>query len=101
MEQLGILRNQRIEMDTNIEGNIAQISVLLERKMEEIYELEDEGKRDLIIDDLLKKFSGVDKEEVENTIKEIALTKEKEIRPTTNVIPEAELRKAIKELEKA
>lgn len=89
IDSLGISRKARIETDQNIEGNIAQLAFKLEKKLDEIKELDDEEFRNAIMSELLAEIDGVTKEELKQYIDEITFQKKHEAFPEQNSIPES------------
>ena len=63
LSDLGVSRKQRVEFDQSIEGNVAQLSSNVEQKMDNIKNLLDMKKRNLLITELTKEFEGVSKQE--------------------------------------
>jgi len=78
---LGVSRAQRIADDTNQKGNVAQLALALEEKLEEIKNLSDLGKRDKIVKKLITQFSLVNVEDIYNSIEEIEFMRQRAMRP--------------------
>lgn len=100
---LGISRKSRIEFDQDIEGNIAQLADNLEKKLDEIRELEDEEYRDMIMQDLVDQTDGITMAELKQFIEDLHFQKLHEAWPEKNPIPEqilleAEEQKALNEV---
>lgn len=89
LEKLGVLRIQRIETDTNIEGNVSEISVLLEDKLNELRNITDTTTRKKTINRILSKYQYLTLEEIEDIIEEQSLLKEVERMGEINPIPQA------------
>lgn len=100
MEKLGILRSQRIEHDNNVEGNVSQLSVMVEKKLDEIRKLKNKEFRTSKLKELKEKFGELDEEEFELLYKECILQHKHDLEPQINVIPEAEMEKVMRDLTK-
>ena len=99
-EKLGLLRIQRIQNDINIEGNVGEITLALEEKLLQAREISDKKTRVKVIERLRKIYNNaVLKEEIEETIEEMALLKEAEIMGDINVVPQAVYESVIAKLE--
>lgn len=98
MEKLGVLRSQRLDSQHFTDGNIAQLSAIVEQKLENIKKLEDKEYKKKVQEKLLKKFSGVDLEELEMIIEEIKFQQKHNLFPEQNHVPDAEANKILKEL---
>lgn len=89
LEKLGILRLQRIQADQNIEGNVGEISLALEEKLEDIRKLKDEKAYNKTISRINEKFKHLTMQEIHDTIEELSLLREVQRMPTLNAIPSA------------
>ena len=99
-EKLGLLRIQRIQNDINIEGNVGEITLALEEKLLQAREISDKKTRVKVIERLRKIYNNaVLKEEIEETIEEMALLKEAEMMGDINIVPQAVYESVIAKLE--
>lgn len=98
MDKLGILRSQRADRDFGADGNISQLSTLVEEKINQISKLKDARERKKKMNDLKNKFGGIDEEQFEMLYKEIVLQYKHDIEPPINEISEAEMEKLLKDL---
>jgi hypothetical protein len=91
IDSLGISRKLRVEQDMNIEGNVASLSVHLDKKLAEIRNLNDEILREDIMEKLMKEVVGFSVEDLELVLAEMTFQQKHESYPEKNPIPEAEL----------
>lgn len=98
-DKLGILRVQRIQLDQNIEGNVSEISVLLDEKLNKIKELKDKKLFRKTITAISEKYKNLTYEEIQDTLEELSLLKEVENMAPLNPLPNV-LVSALKEKEK-
>ena len=98
LRALGVSRQQRIADDTNQKGNVAQLADALETKLENIANLKDVTKREMIINKILERFTLVNVQDVYNIIEELEFMRQRSLRedmetlvpiPTINSMPEA------------
>jgi len=64
LEKLGVLRVQRLELNTDIQGNIGQLSLELEKKFDKINKIRDPKERNIIINKILDKLSYTTPDEI-------------------------------------
>jgi hypothetical protein len=100
LEKLGLLRVQRIQYDQNIEGNVGEISLILEEKMAELKNLKEEGLYKKSLNKINDKYRVLLIGEIEDLIEEASLLKEVEKMPQLNPIPQAIYAKISKEITK-
>jgi len=91
LADLGVSRKQRVEFDQSIEGNVAQLSSNVEQKIDNIKNLSDMKKRNLLITELTKEFEGVSKQELVEYCEEMKFKRKHDMFPTKNIISETEL----------
>jgi hypothetical protein len=89
MEKLGILRIQRIQSDSNVEGNVGEISMSLDVKLEEIKAIKDNLLYTKTMDRIAKKYKEITIKEIEQLVEEHILLKQIEREPALNPIPQA------------
>lgn len=88
---LGVSRQQRVEYDQNIEGNVGQLSMNVEGKLENIKEISDPKVKGKAIKEVLVDHVSVSKEELEELVAEIEFKRKHDLFPEKNYISEAEL----------
>ena len=88
LSKLGILREQRITLDRNIQGNVSQLSVELDKKLKQINELENPELKRKSIEDAMEGISGITYEEVQDYVDEAILQMQHELRGELNPIPQ-------------
>jgi len=89
LDKLGILRVQRIQFDSNIEGNVGEISLLLDEKLESIKNLKDAKLYRRTIQKINDKYKALTLDEIEEIIEEQSLLREVEKTGELNIIPQA------------
>jgi len=89
LEKLGILRVQRIQFDQNIEGNVSELTLLLDEKLNEIKQLKDNKLYKKSIDRIKDKFNILTITELVDLAEEAALLKEVERMTPINIVPQA------------
>ena len=87
LEKLGVLRVQRLELNSDIQGNVGQLSMELEKKLERIKKLKDKQLREEIIDKLRDKLAYSTKRELLEIIEEIELQRLHDLEQPDNEIP--------------
>jgi len=89
LEALGVLRVQRIDSDSNVEGNVGEISMLLDEKLNEIKQI----KTDYILDNTLERinreYQTLTLDEIKELIEEHSLLRQISKEPELNPIPAA------------
>lgn len=75
LKVLGVSRQQRIADDSSQKGNIAQVSMLLEDKIQEMRKLSDDKLRLQIIEKIIADVSGVSVKELYDYAEEILMLK--------------------------
>ena len=91
LTDLGVSRKQRVELDQSIDGNVAQLSSMVDQKIENIRKLSDLKKRNTLIDELTQKFKGVSKQELIEYCEEIQFKRKHDMFPQKNIISDTEL----------
>ncbi len=71
LKALGVTREQRMENDQDIQGNIGQLSVELESKLEQIKKLVDKDRKEKVLKRILDKIQGTTYEELIQYSKEM------------------------------
>lgn len=85
-KSLGVTRAQRVADDTNQKGNVAQLSESLDKKLQEIRNLEDTEKRDKIIQTIIKQFKGVEVQDLVFLAEELKMMRERALRPDMETV---------------
>jgi len=91
LSDLGVSRKQRVEFDQSIEGNVAQLSSNVEQKMDNIKNMSDMKKRNLLITELTKEYEGISKQELIEYCEEMKFKRKHDMFPIKNMISETEL----------
>jgi hypothetical protein len=98
MDKLGILRVQRISLDKNIEGNVGELSLLLDEKLDEFKGL-DTRLQKKSIKRMLDKYDKITFEEVEEILEEQNLLRQVEKMSALNPIPQAVYNQVISDID--
>jgi len=64
LEKLGVLRVQRLELNTDIQGNVGQLSLELDKKLERIRKLKPKEQREALLDKIKDKLIHMDRKEI-------------------------------------
>jgi hypothetical protein len=88
LKELGVTRAQRMELDQDVQGNVGQLSMELEKTLEQIKRLRNKEKRDKILKRLSKNLAYSSFEEINNYIQEIELQRIHDIEYPDNRIPD-------------
>lgn len=104
IDSLGISRKLRVEQDMNIEGNVASLSVHLDKKMSEIKNLRDPDLKEELMNGYLDGIVGVSADDIELLIEEIQFLQKHDAYPEKNPLPEQDLleeeaKKSVSDLE--
>jgi len=92
LSDLGVSRKQRVELDQAIDGNVAQLSSMVEQKIDNIKNLTDIKKRNtLLITELTQQFEGVSKQELIEFCEELKFKRKHDMFPQKNIISDTEL----------
>lgn len=91
LNDLGVSRKQRVELDQAIDGNVAQLSSAVEQKIDNIKNLTDIKKRNTLITELTQQFKGVSKQELIEYCEEIQFKRKHDMFPQKNIISDTEL----------
>ena len=86
-EKLGILRDQRIKLNQNIEGNVSEIALMLDEKLKKISDLKDKALLKRTIKVIKLEYEALTLRELEETAEELALLKEVEKMGEINPVP--------------
>ncbi len=89
LEKLGVLRIQRIQEESNIEGNVSELSRVLEERLNEIGSLSNREAMYKTLKKIASKYTVITKEELEELAEEAMLIKEVEKLGHINPIPQA------------
>lgn len=94
LEKLGVLRVQRIQLDQNIQGNVSQLSVILDDKLRDLRSLYSKSpkkyKESLL--KLKKEYDILTKDELRDILEERELLKEAELYGEINPISQSVLK---------
>lgn len=73
LEKLGVLRVQRLELNTDIQGNVGQLSLELDKKLDKIRKLRSKEKREELLDKIKDKLVYMDRSEILKLAEELEL----------------------------
>ena len=100
LDKLGILRVQRIQFDSNIEGNVGEIALLLDEKIDGIKNLKNAKLLKRTLQKINDKYRTLTMEEIEELIEEQSLLREVEKLGELNIIPQAVYAQISNDIEK-
>lgn len=100
LEKLGVLRVQRIELNQDVEGNVSELTLLLENKLKEIGKIEDKKTLRKALDKINFDYKYLTFEELAELLEEAVLLREVEKMGDLNPIPQAVFAQVESELEK-
>jgi len=89
LEALGVLRVQRIDSDANVEGNVGEISLLLDEKINEIKQIKSNFILDVTLEKINREYQTLTLDEIKELIEEHSLLRQISKEPELNPIPEA------------
>ncbi len=87
LEKLGVLRVQRLELNTDIEGNVGQLSIELDKKLDRIRKLRDKTLRETLLNKLKDRLVYSNKTEILQMIEEIEYQKVQDLEYPANELP--------------
>jgi hypothetical protein len=73
LKELGVTRAQRMELDQDVQGNVGQLSLELEKTLNQVERLRDKEKRDKILKRLTRSLIYSSFEEISNYAQEVEL----------------------------
>ncbi len=87
LEKLGVLRVQRLELNIDIEGNVGQLSIELDKKLDRIRKLRDKTLRETLLNKLKDRLVYSNKTEILQMIEEIEYQKVHDLEYPANELP--------------
>jgi hypothetical protein len=89
LKELGVTRAQRMELDQDIQGNVGQLSVELDKTLSQIDRLRNKEKRTKVLKRLSRELSYSSLEEIQNFIEELELQRIHNIEYPSNRVSDA------------
>lgn len=86
LKELGVTRAQRMELDQDIQGNVGQLSLDLEKTLDQIQRLRNKEKRDKVLKRLSRALAYTSLEEIRNFIEELELQRTHDVEFPNNRI---------------